>query len=157
MNELVTLFDMAVRGYYHAETIIQARLYNFLFADSILLLSWAAVYSASTAKHQKEVLVVFSALSIILGLWLLLMGFRHRKFLFVHTKVITDVERLLPESYRIHAPITNLQERRTVRVGADDYKLTVFEAHARSRNFGIWAPAFMTVGSALLLRVSLAL
>ena len=157
LNRLVTLFDLSFRGYCHAETIIQARLYNFLFADSILLLSWAAVFAANTTQHKREVLIVLSGLSVILGLWLLVMGCRHRKFLFVHTQIITEVEKLLPESYRIHAPITDLQNRKAVSAGSKEYRLNFLEAHSRSRNFGIWAPTFMTIGSVLLLRVSFAL
>jgi hypothetical protein len=70
-NLVMPLIDSAIRAYQHAEAIVQSRLYNFLFADSILLLSWAAVFAAASPRVGKQlVLAALALLSTLLSmLW----------------------------------------------------------------------------------------
>jgi hypothetical protein len=153
--ENLNLLDMAIRGFQHAENVIQARLSNFLFADSILFLSWAAVYAGSAQPPKKIVLVLLALLSALLGFLWTIAGCRHRKFLFVHTGIIAGVEALLPEQCRVHERITSLQIGKSVTAGDKSYKLNGLEAKACSRMIGILAPGLMTIISLLLIIVSL--
>ena len=149
--DCLSLLDVAIRAYQHAEAVIQARLYNFLFADSILLLSWAAVYAGADLPSKESVLISLALLSATLGLFWSILGLRHRKFLFVHTQIIDDIEQQLPIAWRVHERITLLQEGETVRARGHDYRLNLLDKAAKSRNLGVIAPLAMTGVSIFLL------
>jgi len=78
-EKFVNSMNSAVQEYQHAETIVQARLSNFFFADSILLLSWAAVFAGSSNNCKSFVLVWLALLSLILGIFWVILGIRHSK------------------------------------------------------------------------------
>ena len=153
-RELLSLLDVAIREYQHAEVVVQARLYNFLVADSMLLLSWAAVYASTTNAYKRWVLFALALLSMVLGLCWSVMGTRHRKFLSLHTQIVDDTERLLPPTWRLHDKITRLQNGEMVIAGGRRYRLTLPETLARSRHLGVVAPLAMALVSLVLLCVS---
>ena len=155
--EVLSLLDIAIRGYQHAEAVVQSRLYNFLFADSILLLSWASVYSGGTSSSKWLVLASLALLSAVLGICWSVLGLRHRKFLFVLTQVIDDIEKRLPLEWRVAERITMLQEGGKVKARGHDYELNWLEKSAKSRNLGVVAPLVMAAASLFLLCISLRL
>jgi hypothetical protein len=158
---LVNLVDLAVREYQHAESIVQSRLYNFLFADSILILSWAALFSASPRPAgARWVLGSLALLSTLLSFFWTLMGWRHRKFLYLHTHIVRSLEDKLTAGLRVHDLITQLQEGSGVQVGMKGRQHTLqlsnIELFARSRNLGVLAPFCLMVVSTVLLGASFA-
>jgi hypothetical protein len=160
LDHRIKLLDVAIRGYQHAEAVVQARLYNFLFADSILLLSWAAVYAGPSTKYEQNVLLILALLSAVLGLCWSIMGTRHRKFLFVNMQIIVDIEAPLPKELKVNDRIARLQNGEEVAVNTGEERrlqLTWLEKCARSRNLGIWAPRLMAAVSLFLVLVSLKL
>lgn len=157
-EKLVDSMNSAVQEYQHAETIVQVRLNNFFFADSILLLSWAAVFAGSFINYKSFVLAWLATLSLILGIFWVILGFRHSKFLYLHSDIIRQIEQRLPETYRVHDRITQLQEGQLVEIQIGEtnkgVKLSAIEKFIRSRNLGILIPFVMTVWSFGLLVVS---
>jgi len=157
-DKLVNSLNSTVQEYQHAETIVQARLNNFFFADSILLLSWAAVFAGSSINCKSFVLAWLAALSLILGIFWGILGIRHSKFLYLHSDIIRQIEQRLPEIYRVHDRITQLQEGRLVEIQIDEtkkgLKLSSTERFIRSRNLGILIPSVMAIWSLGLFIVS---
>jgi len=157
-EKLVNSMNSAVQEYQHAETIVQARLNNFFFADSILLLSWAAVFAGSSNNCKSFVLAWLAALSLILGIFWVILGIRHSKFLYLHSDITRQIEQCLPERYRVHDRITQLQEGQPleIQIGKTNkkIKLSAVEKFIRSRNLGILIPLVMAVWSLGLLIVS---
>ncbi|MBW2005612.1 MAG: hypothetical protein JRI72_13625 [Deltaproteobacteria bacterium] len=151
--------DTAVHAYQHGETIVQARLNNFFFADSILLLSWAAVFAGSPNNCKSFVLAWLGALSFILGVVWWILGIRHRKFLYLHTDIIRGIEQRVPKGQRVHDRISQLQEgkRLEVEIGnmSKHVRLSAIERFIRSRNLGILVPFVMAMWSLGLFIVSL--
>lgn len=151
---LLTLLDIAIREYQHAETIVQARLANFLFANSILLVAWATIFAGIDTPRRPLVLMSLAALSAVLGILWTGMGLRHRKFLFIHSEIIKTVESKLPEAFRLQGPVTTLQEGKTVTATEKSYQLSKFEMLARSRDVGVVASVSVTIMAVFLLLVS---
>ena len=153
-SQLLTLLDIAIREYQHAEIIVQARLSNFLFANSILLVAWATIFAGSETARRPLVLMALAVLSAVLGILWTVMGLRHRKFLFVHSEIIETVENKLPEEFRLHGPVTKLQAGELVATTKSSYRLSASERFARSRNVGVVASASVTGMAVFLIFVS---
>jgi predicted small integral membrane protein len=66
----------------HAETIVQARFYNYLMAVSILILAWAAF--ATSDPWSNFLRGVVAMLGLILSVLWSILGSRQRKFLALH-------------------------------------------------------------------------
>lgn len=66
IDRILRLLDSSRGGTRHAEIVTQTRLYNFLFCDSILILSWATVFSSSP-ENRTHVLIILSGLSLLLS------------------------------------------------------------------------------------------
>lgn len=76
----------------HAEQITWNRFYNFLTANSILVLAWATIYSANEPKYYKWILSSISIIGTLSGiLWA---GLSHRgsKYLDTYLKIGQKIE-----------------------------------------------------------------
>ena len=75
--------DIATETFRNYEEIVQARLQNFLMADTILFAGWAAVFAEDANRRGPEavVLVVLAFLSALLGVFWGIVGLRQRRFL----------------------------------------------------------------------------
>ena len=155
-SQVVAIVDIAIREYQHAEAVVQSRLYNFLFAESILLLSWAAVFATNDIKGRRIVLTVLALLATVLGIVWAFVGGRHKAFLQLHTHIVRTLELRLPAAMRIHEPISQLQDGAVLTI--DDRKTLAIGPLLRffgERNLGTIAPLVMALGAAILLYVAL--
>ena len=64
---------------HHAESVVQTRLYNFLVANSILLLSWVTIFTTPDRPLRSVLLVGASAVSFLFSLLFLAAGERQRR------------------------------------------------------------------------------
>lgn len=88
-----TVYSALVQLVIHAESITWNRFYNFLMANSILVLAWAVIYVSRS--YSPIVTITLLSICILGGLsgpfWAGL-GFRGRKFLDVYVKLASNIE-----------------------------------------------------------------
>lgn len=149
--------NLAAAGARHAEIVVQARLSNFLFADSILFLSWATVFATKEAGAREAVLVVFAGLSAGLSLVWMVLGWRQQKFLDLNFDLMAAHEQKLREDQRVNWWIWKLQHGQSV--STDRVKSTRLrrpDTWVNSRSILVVAPAAFMAASLLLLWASVA-
>jgi hypothetical protein len=148
----IQFVEWAVKNYHHAETITQTRLYNFLMADSILLLSWATIFAASgESRYRPFVLACLAVLSLAFSWAWAIFGRRHRKFLKLHIFAINRAASRHADLREFYDPGILLQMGQKV----EGLELTKAEEMFGEQNLGVWAPGAFTVFSLILLVVSL--
>lgn len=140
LSLLRNTINEATNAYRHAETIVQARLYNYLVSATILLAAWPGFNTSDTWSAIFHLVISF--LGFLLSLLWSILGFRQCKFLDVHMDIIVDLENQLPEDYqnmgmKTTVPINNLQKGLLVNLRNSDknIKLNKFEKMFSSRNF----------------------
>ena len=149
----------AVEEYQHAEIIVQTRLNNFLTADSILILSWVAVFASDQKLGGHWVLVGLSLLSTLLATFWTILGMRQKKFLALHDAIIFGLEQQSPKFWRLHDPIRQLQTGKKVTAKAGirqiEIKLNWAEIMLGERNLGILAPLTIAIILGALMIISI--
>ena len=89
------LADNLLESYRQEEELVQVRMQNFLVDDTILLLSWATVYGATAKDHPPSLNLVLGGLafvSMIYGIFWILLAHRDRKFLSVKMDIACSLE-----------------------------------------------------------------
>jgi hypothetical protein len=162
-SQLLHALEIATNGFRHNEVIVQARMQNFLVADSILLLGWTTLYAGSQRAGWTWALAVLALLSLLLSLFWAVLGMRQGKFLKLQMDVVCRLEAELPEAFRITSPVRNLQDNKdAVRLHTfgtgeemDELRLTRAESQLKSRNLLVWTPLAFAATSVTLLLVTL--
>lgn len=155
---LLAAIEQATAGYRHAETIVQARLYNFLVAATILLASWSGFAASDSWCAFFRFLV--AALGLFLSVVWAILGSREQKFLTLNMDGIVSLEDKLSDGAKAvgamtTVPIAKLQRGQVVQLCMEDrtIKLNSAEWRLSSRRLLVLAPiAFAVAFAALLLR-----
>lgn len=149
--------DLAFQMYFHAETVVQSRLYNFLFATSILFLSCAAIYAGNnwTGGSGRHMVIVLAGLGALLSLVWLFLGRRQQKFTALHTDIVCRLEDNIPEDLRIMQRNRDLADNKTIDLHRDGVlRLRWWDSIIKSRDILILGPiAFFLAFLAILVMV----
>ncbi len=166
LDQMISVIDLATNGFRHNEVIVQARLQNFLVADTILLASWAALFQGNPDSARVLVLIVVALLSITFSFCWTVLGLRHCQFLDLQMDIVCCLEEFLPDELRVTRLVKDLQDREKVplrctkriefmRNKPRDYvELSCLQKHLGSRNLLWLVPATFGVVSSMLLWVS---
>jgi hypothetical protein len=116
LAELLTRVADANAGFRHAEVIVQQRLYNFLMAESILLLAAAAILANSVIDLSRALfLFTVSLLGFVLSVAWAILGYRERIFLNLHMEIVESLEQQIEDPrYRVSEPIAHLRDGKKV-------------------------------------------
>jgi hypothetical protein len=160
----LTAFQHVRDGVHYAETITQSRLYNFLVADSLLLLAWAAVFASTLPPwmFRSTALITLAAASARLALAYMRLGARGSKFVRMHYDQLAFRESLLPDELKLSTPLAKPQntgvytllfphpgEETTIRLTDAEHKLG-------KTHLTVEVPRYMFWTSLVLMAVSLA-
>ncbi len=111
-SQIFFALDLAREDTRHAENVTQTRMYNFLFCDSILILSWVTVFVASPQSappSRPYALVALAVLSLFLSIAYALFGRGATKFIRMHYDISLVLESQLPQPLWTADPIVALQ------------------------------------------------
>jgi len=157
-DRLWHITERSLGNYRHSEIVVQNRLYNFLVADSILILSWATLFSQTQSTSGVTALTALSVLSLMFSIGYTFFGIRQKKFVDMHLAITDYYEQLTPESIRTIGLGSALIDGQTITViidgQKDTYRLRFLEKLARSVHFLVWMPGAFAVVSAILVVVS---
>jgi hypothetical protein len=146
--------DIAIKLFEHAQQVTQARLYNFLMAESLLILSWTTLFVG--AGQRRDALFVCIAISILGGMlsffWTIL-GFRHKKFLLAHSEIIDQIENSIPDHLRIFPLLAELNKGAKITIGSVQLQLSSNEKRFNEVFLGIAAPIGLIIINLILLGV----
>jgi hypothetical protein len=147
----------------HAETITWNRFYNFLMANSILVLAWATLFASSKADWLtgKVVLSAISLSGAVSGIAWAALSVRGRRFLFDFVslgQLIEGGETLWPTSLKEVQPLTkaaNLRDQQAFRWAGSLFVL-VYGALAFTALYSILLVASIGWRSALFFLIPMA-
>jgi len=87
------LYPSLVQMIIHAENITWSRFYNFLMFSTILVLSWATLWTAANAPESRPiVLVAICILGGLSGIFWAALGYRGRAFLSEYMNMAKEFE-----------------------------------------------------------------
>ncbi|MCI0721559.1 MAG: hypothetical protein L0338_21690 [Acidobacteria bacterium] len=157
-DELFRALQIASEYYRHGEMLVQSRMYNFLFAVSVLLLGWATLYSKEPPSPT-IILQLFAGTALFISLAFSAWGRRAEKFQALHRDRILALESKLPEPLKIMNSIAQLQQEGSVRRRWEkDQKKEIrfrwYEKHARAGFIAVGAPLALAIVSFVLLVLS---
>ena len=126
-EHLIPLIADASAGFRHAEVVVQQRLYNFLMAESILLLASAATIAVEETSGRRWLILAVSGLGVLIGLAWTVLGHRQRWFIDLHIRIVQQLEeRFEHPLWRVSEPITNLRDGAEVIIKNKPVKLADF-------------------------------
>ena len=155
---LTNAIDWAGESYRNAETLIQSRLNNFLFAASILFLAWATIYVSTPSGTRVPVLITLSILGAVFSIFSWLLALRQRHFFTVLMDTIIYLESFLDvEEFRIATLSSQLQKGYAVKLHAEDktIRLGFLEKIITSRSLVILAPVIFAISFLVLVAISI--
>jgi hypothetical protein len=155
---LLNALDWANGSYRNAESLIQSRLNNYLFAASILFLAWAAIYVSPESGTRVAVLITLSLLGVVFSTFWWLLALRQRLFFTVTMDFILYLESLLDvEEFRIATTISQLQKGHSVKLLTEDktVKLGFLEMRLTSRSLVVLSPAVFGIAFLILVIISI--
>jgi len=87
------LYPSLVQMIIHAENITWNRFYNFLMFNTILVLSWATLWTAASSSQSRlVVLIAICILGSISGIFWAALGYRGRAFLSEYMNIAKELE-----------------------------------------------------------------
>src|SRR5712692_9363567 len=116
-SQIFSALNLAREDTRHAETVTQTRMYNFLFCDSILILSWVTVFVASPQSappSRPYALVALAGLSLFLSIAYAIFGWGATKFIRMHYDLSLVLESQLPQPLWTADPIVALQRGKAI-------------------------------------------
>ncbi|TLU83865.1 MAG: hypothetical protein FDX30_06230 [Chlorobium sp.] len=144
----------AINGYRHAETIVQTRFYNYLLIVTFLLIPW----SWSLESNKMIFNITSSFLGILFSILWIILGFRYRKFLWLHMDIIIKLEdKLNNEEIKIMTPIYNLQNGSAVSIQKENKKIKLcwLQKKVDSRSLLFIVPIIFSISYSVLLFYSI--
>jgi hypothetical protein len=144
LTDLLSCIANASTGFRHAEALVQQRFYNFLMAESILLLAASAILAANNfAIPNKIFLFTVALLGLVLSIAWTILDYRQRFFIDLHMEIIESLEQEIKNpSHRVSEPIANLRDGKKVTfpVSKKEVMLSNLPRFMRSSNLIIGAP-----------------
>jgi len=111
-GNVLTIYQIANDQWAHAEQLRWTVLYNFLVANTILLLGWAAVFAINASSSTRTAtLVVFSVAGLCVSLGWLALGIRASGFVRHHATKATELEAALPPDWRLFGETEEYRRR----------------------------------------------
>ena len=156
--DLLTVIDWANGSYRNAESLIQSRLNNYLFAASILFLAWAAIYVSQESVTRIPVLITLSVLGTVFSIFWWLLALRQRHIFTVTMDIILYLESFLDvDEFRISTMLSRLQKGNPVKLLTEDktVKLGFIEMLLTSRSLVIYSPAVFGIIFLILVAISI--
>lgn len=139
------------------EATVQQRYYNFLVADSVLLLSWATLYASHDQRSwsRTAVLIVLATLSSLFAAMWTIGGSRWRRYVNLQWDLATNLERLLPIQFRFGAKVDELRQHRSVKgPSGREYRIRWLERRVTVNRLLVWTPFAFGIVSLLLIVAS---
>jgi hypothetical protein len=112
LNNLLTAIADAANWFRHAEIVVQQRFYNFLMAESILLLAAAAVLASDSLISRRVFVGTLASVGIVLSIAWTILGIRQKKFVDLHMDIIENLERQIDSQYKVLRVATPIAELR---------------------------------------------
>ncbi len=111
-GDVLAIYQIANDQWAHAEQLRWTVLYNFLVANTILLLGWVAVFAINTSSYRKTgTLVVFCVTGLCVSLGWLALGIRASRFVRDHAIKATELEAALPPDWRLFGATEEYRRR----------------------------------------------
>jgi len=115
LNALLTVYQIASEQWAHAEQVRWTVLYNFLVANTILLLAWGAVFgttqSAQGSPRRTFILLIFCIAGAIISITWVGLGQRANNFIKHYSVKACNLEAALPEEWRLFAATEEFRRR----------------------------------------------
>lgn len=110
-ENLLAIYQIAHDQWAHPEQLRWTVLYNFLVANSILLLGWAAVFATSCSPTRTCSLVVLCAAGLCVCFVWRALGIRASGFVEHHRTKAMELEAALPPNWRLFGATQEYRQR----------------------------------------------
>jgi len=94
-----TVYQVLAQHWAHAEQIRWTLLYNYSMASTILLLAWAAMFTAASGAGKRIVLLTLAAAGFLVTLLWLVLQIRANGFVHMYESAALEAERQLAPSF----------------------------------------------------------